>query len=450
MAQQIIEDPGSIFGRMGAGFGKGLVEQLPKEFERQRLSSGLKNFEQEHQALTPIQQLARLSSIPGITPQMIQSFSDLARQQSQMNAFSKGVAPKVPVAEPGQQASAISPVQTAYDQQAAAQRGGQTPNVLPTEFGQPQILPQNPLDDRTLTRPPWTPQQRDERISQYIGRGFLADKAIELAADDERRDLESPGAYQKRYDELKGKEIEANKALEDHLKTKLEKGDKGDLYKDITGEMLKNLERGMARDLRLNPNASVQDVANDWSNRALDLAKTKTQFDKLVNTTWPTDFFKGDAIYKKLKEYQDIFKKSGNSEEYFNLLKTGFGMSPQGAAYVAYPLNKDLNNYVKNVYKPVMSLVSKLGLINTEKPSRQAALEVEKHLTGEDSILAVVRALKSEDPNFDEQSFFDQLSEDKDEIRLNPRQRREVAEGISDILPKWGDLLVLPVQKGKL
>lgn len=85
MAQYIKQ--GNIFGRIGSGIGQGLAEQIPKEIERSRLASGLRAFEQDHQNLTPIQQLARLSSVPGITPQMIQSFSELAKQQNMANAL---------------------------------------------------------------------------------------------------------------------------------------------------------------------------------------------------------------------------------------------------------------------------------------------------------------------------------------------------------------------------
>ena len=82
---QIIEQQGDIFGRIGKGIGQGLSDQLPKEVERSRLSSGLRSFGQEAQGLTPLQQLTRLAAIPGITPQMVQSFGELAKQQ----AFSK-------------------------------------------------------------------------------------------------------------------------------------------------------------------------------------------------------------------------------------------------------------------------------------------------------------------------------------------------------------------------
>ena len=70
----------NIFGRVGTGIGQGLAESLPKEIERGRLQSGLQNLENQ-KGLSPFQQFSRLAAIPGITPQMIQSGSELLRQQ---------------------------------------------------------------------------------------------------------------------------------------------------------------------------------------------------------------------------------------------------------------------------------------------------------------------------------------------------------------------------------
>lgn len=129
MAQQIIETPGSIFGRLGSGLGKGLAEQLPKEVERSRLSSGLKQFEQESGNLNPMQQLARLSAIPGITPQMIQSFGELGRQQLRGQALGEGGNQNKtsifdqPTAKPGEQTSNEAPSLTNADTFAKAQEG---------------------------------------------------------------------------------------------------------------------------------------------------------------------------------------------------------------------------------------------------------------------------------------------------------------------------------------
>jgi hypothetical protein len=68
--------PGNLFGRIGTELGKGLAEQIPKEVERTRLAQGLEALGQQ-QGLTPFQQLGRLATLPGVTPQLIQSGAEL-------------------------------------------------------------------------------------------------------------------------------------------------------------------------------------------------------------------------------------------------------------------------------------------------------------------------------------------------------------------------------------
>lgn len=71
----------NIFGRIGSGIGKGLAESLPKEIERGRLASGLQQLSQQ-KGLSPFQQFAGLVSTPGATPQIVESGTNLLRQQA--------------------------------------------------------------------------------------------------------------------------------------------------------------------------------------------------------------------------------------------------------------------------------------------------------------------------------------------------------------------------------
>lgn len=85
MAQEIKQ--ANIFGRIGSGLGQGLGEQLPKEIERGRLSSGLENLNKQ-QNLSPQEYFTKALSIPGLLdrPQVIQSLENLARQRAVMNS----------------------------------------------------------------------------------------------------------------------------------------------------------------------------------------------------------------------------------------------------------------------------------------------------------------------------------------------------------------------------
>jgi hypothetical protein len=198
-----------LFGRIGSGIGQGLAEQFPKEMERGRLASGLKNFEQEHANLNPMQQLARLSAIPGITPQMIQSFSELAKHQNQGNAYRNSIGEMGRKASPDlteiKQAALLDrassngiPMEQGVNAQSLAnnqtvpiENNQRTPNLGRVE-DIPQVAQGNPLNQQNLSRPRWTPQQRNALVADYISQGFLPDKAQQLAADDEAIYLGEP------------------------------------------------------------------------------------------------------------------------------------------------------------------------------------------------------------------------------------------------------------------
>ena len=86
MASSYKVKPANIFGRIGSGIGKGLAEQLPKEIERGRLASGLKNLGQA--GGSQYEQIAGLLGTPGVTPEIAGAIlpylqQHLARQEAQ-------------------------------------------------------------------------------------------------------------------------------------------------------------------------------------------------------------------------------------------------------------------------------------------------------------------------------------------------------------------------------
>ena len=81
---QILEQQGNIFGRIGKGLGKGLAESIPKSIERGQLSAGLKQLQNQPNG-TPFEQASYLQSLPGATPEMINSVLPLLQQQAAVN-----------------------------------------------------------------------------------------------------------------------------------------------------------------------------------------------------------------------------------------------------------------------------------------------------------------------------------------------------------------------------
>lgn len=439
---------GNIFGRIGKGFGQGLAEQVPKEIERYRLSEGLKNLEQEGQNLTPFQQYSRLAAIPGITPQMIQSGAELLKHQGIRGAYAKKAGIGQREEQPTQQTSsqAFQDVKFANLSENKQQRAGGKVNEFSgiNEFGQPQIVEKNPLRQEAQPRLPWSPERRDQEIAKIFEEqpNLTLPEAVNIASNNEQRFLAQPEAVQKQDEYLRKIQGEADNEFIKQLETKLQKTDEG-VYKDITGEMINNLKRGIARDLRTKPNASVRDVVNDWTDKALNLAKTKSQLDELANRDLIDKITKQDQNLSKLKSYQKIFNETGNKEEFFNKLKSDFNLSPQGAASIAYPRNKSLSEYIKKIPTSKISDVN-----NFSANARKYAANIENLITADDSFLAIAREIRERTPFFDQRAFFDQLREDQDNLPLTARQKRELAEGESDILPNWGDIWLLPTFRG--
>lgn len=454
MAQKISQ--GNIFGRIGTGIGQGLAEQVPKEIENYRLRTGLKSLadEADRGELSPSQYLARAAGTYGVTPQMIQSFSELAKQQNLKNAYNKLNTGQVPRDIHGktQQSPQSSPdLREVQDQKyfdkavnsalpsfgANNVQSQRTPNVPREEYKPPEILEENPLDEKFFAKPPWTPEERNARTQEYLQQGFLPEMAKSLAADDEQREISAPEAYAKRQEQLKNAKTEARSELMRKIELKTQK--KGeDVFKDITGEMLSNIERGMERDLRVNPKATLGSVTEDWSNRAVAMAKAKDQLRTEAAQTGIENLFTGTKTFNKLKEYSDIFKRADNSEEYKNLLQSEFDLSAQGAASIAFPVSKPVKDYVSN-YK--FSPIKDPSQI--ENNARKAAIELEKHITPDQSVLSIAHELSQRDPFFDQRSFFMQLGEDKDRF-ANERQRLEISKGEKDYIPTWGDVKILP------
>jgi hypothetical protein len=442
---------GDIFGRVGSGIGRGLAESLPKEMERGRLASGLSQFEQESEGLSPMQQFTRLASIPGIVdrPQLIQTLGELAKNQGLRTSIRNNAKDIQPVKEKGKlddvrfaNLQERRNVEQATDNDIKTREQVQNENVPRESTGQSQILPKNPLREETKTVVPLSPEEFNQKISENwdSNPGLTFDQVVQKTNQDEERRKAMPEAERIEDERLKGIQKEIKEKFTDQLSTKLQKEGKG-TFSDITGEMQTNLIRGMEHDLAKNPNLSVDDVVNRWTNKALNLAKTKTQLNKLANEQNSlAGFFKQGETIEKLQNYQKTFKDSDNSEEYFNILKKDFGMSPHSAAQIAYPRSDNVKQVIKKI--PSISYTDQI------KISKKIATDIEQALTRNDSLLAISKNIKDIDDNFNERAFFQQLSEDRDRLSLSEVQIRELGEGVPDWTPNWGDTWFFPNWRG--
>jgi len=432
MVQVLPQKQMSPFGQILGGFAQGLSDTLPKIMEQKRLASGLKQFEQDAPNLSPMQQITRLSSIPGVTPQMIQTLGELSKHEGRRNAFMQrgGQKPSAQSDQLGQE----------YLEELSQKPTSQSPAIKQQapEAGGQQIHPGSPVRQEAMPVAPWSPQRRDQEISKIIDNDpyISIDEARNVAANNESRELSQYKSQQEKDSYLQGQRKLFDDELSGIINTQLQT-DNQSVFKDIEGPMLQNTKEAAYKDLAANPNKTPHDIAKKWADRLLDTAKTKTQLNVLANRDiWDQMTKQGETV-DKLKAYQKIFSKSGNLEEYFNILKKDFNMSPQGSAQIAYPVSKEVDKHIKGEYA-----LKRRGFIKNAGPERDAmkvALQVENSLQDNDSLLSIAKKLSDLYPEFDQGAFFSQLTQDMDTAGFNSRQRREIAEGKKGMMPSWGD-----------
>jgi len=440
---------GSIFGRIGTELGKGLAEQIPKEAERTRLSQGLQSLAQEKN-LTPFEQFSRLSSIPGVTPQMIQSGSELLKQQAQANAYKRAASRSMSEERaPSNQQVMEQAENIPFAGINSSKRSGEKP------YGtQKDIVQDNPTNSKFLEKQRWTPERRNQEIAQILDSGITTDPSIAagIANQNEQAELAAPGIEKTNQSYLQGVEQD----VRDEFTRQIEKATQkkgNEIYSSLTGETLLGLEKGVRRDLALNPNANKQEVVERWIKKGLDLAKTRP----LLNTLAERDAFdfltKHKETMKRLGSYQKIYKDAGAQEEFYNKLKMGntpaegasensagspaikgFQMSPQGAAQQAFPRNEPIKNIVSQHKRQVVPNANQ-----AYKNAVKTASEVAKHLDDDSSILAIGKDLRDRDPFFDQTAFFDYFRDPENNVRLNSMQERQMGEAGVQYLPAWGD-----------
>ena len=460
MAQKIQQ--ASIFGRVGSGIGKGLAEQVPKEIERSRLSSGLESLSKEGTNLSPFQQYSRLLALPGMTPQGLQGASDLLRMEGMRNSYK---APREGDQRQGEQVKQqqqgqgrlLNDIKFANlpENQINNQNEGRLVSDQPNRYieaqQQPGIVTENPTQQKFQPLINWTPQQREEAIAKAWDRhpNFTFDQIQAKVSDDERRELEAPARYREQLEYSKGIEKEADSEFDTQLETALQK--RGDeIYKDLSGENILNMKKAMYNDLATNPSLTPKTAAENWIKKGRDFAEAKN----IIKAKAKRDFTdklspgKKEELLKSLKSAQKKYEEMGSKREFYNMLTSknsekgvGFDLSPGYAALIAYPRSEKL----KEVVRKSTASEFRVPSVHHSVRSKKVAEDFAKNRSYGDSILAFAREMKDKNAYFDESAFFDYLRDNESDFGFNPDQRKELQTGVSDMFPNWGDLTLFPL-----
>ncbi len=450
---QVIEQKGDFFGRLGSGFGKGMAEQLPKEIERSRLTAGLKKLG-EQKDLSPFERFTGLVSAAHEYPQIVQSGSELLKQEANRNSFNRG--------KENEPTGSAKPYKNAIDvnflnmKPSTKKQGGES---IPSDYAsrteeandQQGIRKENPTQEKYVPAIPWTPQQRDDDIGREsrLHPDLPFEEIVRRSADNERRFLESPQAYQAQDNYLKGQQDKAIEELDSRLATSLQKEGK-DIYQDLSGTNKLNLQKAMLNDLATDPSLTPEKAAEKWEKIGKDFVVAKNEVKQkahrdIYDSLSPA---KKEEVLKSLKSAQKIYDQMGAKDEFYNMLRTknnaatgdwGFGLSPGYAAMIAYPRSPGLKDIINK--NPLSASVD----FRTGTPkSRKIAEEFAKSRTAGDSILGFARAMKDKYSFFDESAFFDQLRENQDQYKFTADQEKELITGVSDIFRNWGDYALFP------
>lgn len=388
---------GDIFGRIGTGFGQGLAEQVPKEIERNRLASGLQQFEKESANLTPIQQLARLSAIPGITPQMIQSFGELGRQQAKANAISNLQSQTVP-----------SPF----------------PNSTPTPPGAEEKKAPSLTEEETLAKaqqgyiPPTQEQLYNEAGKAFNENPALFEnnpaKAIQWAEDKALREEAIAQAHQKRHEDLTRIQDNVVKRLKDHS-GRLGVEIPANVYSKIEDEAIQ-----ATKPKNKGGNGLTEQQAMKKYGEELDRISRDYQGIKSIGN-WSVTGRKPDETIRNIKSLQKKFKERDDTENFGDKLISETKLSPIMAYSFAEPV------YQIPKVKNELSNLPPINKTRSEDPIYETLLiapKLAETMGQEASPLAIAFELKKK--GYDPQTWLSYVTDNQKNLKLLGSQIRQL------------------------
>ena len=418
----------NIFGRVGSGIGQGLAEQLPREIERGRLASGLGQLGKQ-EGLTPFQQFSALASLPGVTPQMIQSGAELLRQQGISQGFRR-------MADSAESANSPAgkgqPFQSTEQSRNVPSASNQYNPQQPQENAQGVATP-GPTQ-ATLNPPiPKTLPQMQIRAGQLQKQSpdIYPDPASALAGA-VQEDQQLQAQYAALQGQRKGQQDVQNtirKELDDVIQRAGVKIP-DNVYQPIEKEAMDAVRNGEVDEL----------TAAKLSREKMDAISREYDGIKRISA-WNGS----DEMKRSVKSLQQDFDKRNDLENFADTLVGEGGFSYPIAYWNAYKdkTPENIKSELNKIKRPGMDSYRR-GVPNpkmTEKPSSDFAKKIGPMIRGTDaSPLAIAQELKMR--GYDPQTFLNYLVDHKRELDLSARQNRELEKG-SSWYPKLTDIFFM-------
>lgn len=397
----------NIFGRIGSGIGQGLAETLPKEMERGRLSAGLKQLgEQKDQ--TPFQQFSALSSIPGVTPQMIHSGSELLKQQGISNELRNKATQEA------------QPKPNPFPKSQEPSQNGLSPSLTSREG----------IEETLNNYIPATPEQIQQRAGQLLQQQpalYANDpnKALAAAQQEEQQKSSRNAALQQRRQNEQNVQDRGIASLRNQQKVLGAEAVPGNVYSKIEDKLinaLKPKDQG-------GEGLTEQEAGKKYG---AELDKAARNYKELKGVGNASIIGRSPSENKRsLKSIREQFKERNDLENYADTLVGENGLSNGKAYYLAYPPSeiKELNNELVKIPKIGIFAKNKQGALTTRgevstERTYDIAPKIAKAMGKQGSPLAIAEELNSK--GYDGEAWLNYVDQHRDELDLSELQGRQL------------------------
>jgi hypothetical protein len=414
--------PGNIFGRIGENLGKGLAESIPKEVERNRLASGLKELGNQKD-LSPFERFSGLSSIPGITPQMIQSGSDILRQEARSKALIENSSREKP-----------NPFQNKIP--GTQKEPGKHPSITKGEI----------LEKVQEGYIPPTIEERDAIAGQAYNEnpaffGNDPQKAIEWADSKIAQEEKIANAYETQHGKLthiQDNVVERLKNQSERLNTKVP----AELYSQIEDEAIQatKTKKDGGRGL------TEQEAIKEFGDKLNDASRDFEKINEIGN--WGITLRPASSTLRSMKQTQQQMEKLNQTDNYAKELISKTKVSPKFAYAVAEPISRvpNLNSFIKNL-KP-SEKNKKLtgagqGIQSTKsqpdiKGTLYIAPELAKFVKENEKASPLAISYEIEKLGYDPETFLQYITDHAKELNIRQRQSEQASTPINVVNP-WND-----------
>ena len=412
------------WARFGEGIGKGLGDQIPKEVERYRLSSGLKNFAENSKDMSPMDRMIGLLSIPGVPdrPQLIQTLGELTR----LDAKGKALRPKEGEPrgnEPQNKNERINPrsIEGASpnpemqeglkgegknNQQSYMEKTSLSPDEIPSLVSkntvESQLNPEIPRSEEEIRQ-----DAMEREDYQYDPTGAIEDERIK----DARRVARGKSLIDKGE-----RELSIQKGITGDLREKAgtfggigPKGIPENVYQDIENKAIQDVD-----ERKLTPDQVIKKYTKE-------IDQIGREYEDLrgigsYSAVW------GDpkATLNSMKQIKKGFKERGDEENFIETLVGQNRHSYPFAYSQAYPVNEDKKVY--SILKGLKKIDPVLGIAPSQKIQNKIMDDIISNITNESSILSIASYLYRK--GYDKNLFMEKLGDKRDS--LSGKQLKEM------------------------